>query len=47
MQPLTAAMIAYGGAIRMVGLRLDGVIAEPLETHFEDLWHNTWRALQP
>lgn len=47
MPPLTAAMIAYGGAIRMVCLRLDGVIAEPLETHFEDLWNNTWRALSP
>lgn len=47
MQPLTAAMIAYGGAIRMVCLRLDGFIKDSLDTHFQELWSNTWRALKP
>lgn len=47
MQPLSAAMIAYGGVIRMICLRLDGVIEEPIHTYFEELWCNTWYALNP
>lgn len=47
MQPLSAAMIAYGGIIRMICLRLDHVIEEPLDTYFEELWRNTWYALSP
>ncbi len=47
MQPLSAAMIAYGGIIRMICLRLDGVIEEPVDTYFDELWHNTWHALKP
>ena len=43
--PLVAASMMYGGAIRMVCLRLDGVIHEPLNTYQEELWNSTWRSL--
>ena len=45
MDPLVAAMIVYGGAIRMICLRLDDVVEAPLPTLLESLWENTWRGL--
>lgn len=47
MDPLVAAMIVYGGAIRMICLRLDDVIDVPLDTLLEELWLNTWSGLDP
>lgn len=47
MDPLVAAMIVYGGAIRMVCLRLDGVIETPLAQLQDALWENTWKGLDP
>ncbi|MCH4271178.1 TetR/AcrR family transcriptional regulator [Kerstersia gyiorum] len=45
MEPIVAASMMYGAAIRMVCLRLDGVIAEPLARYIDELWHNTWQSL--
>lgn len=47
MQPIHAAAILYGAAIRMISLRLDGVLDDPLDVHFLEFWTNTWRALRP
>ncbi len=47
MDPLVAAMIVYGGAIRMICLRLDEVIETPLPLLLDSLWENTWRGLDP
>ncbi|WP_290703927.1 TetR/AcrR family transcriptional regulator [Amphritea sp.] len=47
MDPLVAAMIVYGGAIRMICLRLDDVIETPLPDMLDSLWENTWRGLDP
>lgn len=47
MDPLVAAMIVYGGPIRMICLRLDGVIESPLPDLLEDIWLNTWKGLDP
>lgn len=47
MDPLVAAMIVYGGAIRMICLRLDEVIDSPLPSLLDSLWENTWRGLDP
>ncbi len=47
MDPLVAAMIVYGGAIRMICLRLDDVIEVPLPDMLDDLWTNTWSGLDP
>lgn len=47
MQPIHAAAIVYGAAIRMISLRLGGVLDDPLDVHFLEFWTNTWRALRP
>lgn len=47
MDPLVAAMIVYGGAIRMICLRLDGVIELPLPGLVDSIWQNTWQGLDP
>jgi len=47
MDPLVGAMIVYGGPIRMMCLRLDEIIEQPLESLLDDLWENTWRGLDP
>lgn len=43
--PMVAAVMMYGGAIRMVCLRLDALIPKPLEQYFDELWANTWQSL--
>lgn len=45
-EPIVAAAMMYGAAIRMVCLRLDGVITEPLACYVEELWANTWQSLK-
>lgn len=44
-EPVVAAAMMYGGAIRMVCLRLDALIAEPLDRYLDELWANTWASL--
>lgn len=46
MTPAVAAVMMYGGAIRMVCLRLDGLIPLPLAEYFDELWVNTWKSLE-
>ena len=43
--PFVAAAMVYGGAIRMVCLRLDALVPDPLEHYFDELWANTWKSL--
>ena len=43
--PAVAAVMMYGGAIRMVCLRLDGLIALTLDKYVDELWSNTWKSL--
>ena len=43
--PMVAAAMMYGAAIRMVCLRLDGVIQESLDEYIDELWINTWQSL--
>jgi len=47
MDPLVAAIIAYGGALRMVCLWLDGFIEESVSSYLDALWENTWESLKP
>ncbi|MGV8892555.1 MAG: hypothetical protein ACOH2K_06380 [Burkholderiaceae bacterium] len=44
--PGVAAVIMYGGAIRMVCLRLNGIIPITLDEYFDELWVNTWKSLE-
>ncbi len=43
--PWVITSVLFGGAIRLVQLRLDGVIDAPLMTHYEELVEATWQGL--
>ena len=47
MEPMVAASLMYGSAIRMICLRLDGLVDTPIEQLFDSLWEGVWRSLQP
>lgn len=47
MNPMVAASLMYGAAIRMICLRLDGLVDTSIEQLFEPLWEGVWRSLQP
>lgn len=40
--PWAAASTVFGGAIRMIQLRLDGIIEQPLSTYYDDLLRCMW-----
>ncbi|MGV1099648.1 TetR/AcrR family transcriptional regulator [Thiovibrio sp. JS02] len=40
-----AATSIFGGAIRMVYLRLDGVLREPLSASLDPVWECAWRSV--
>ncbi|PJX19997.1 TetR family transcriptional regulator (plasmid) [Advenella sp. S44] len=45
MDPVVAGALVYGAAIRMVCLRLDGLVPQPVGDYYDELWQNTWAAL--
>lgn len=47
MDPMVAASLMYGSAIRMICLRLDNIIDKPIEPLFDTLWDGVWRSLKP
>jgi AcrR family transcriptional regulator len=47
MEPMVAASLMYGSAIRMICLRLDGLVDTPIEQLFDSLWEGVWRSLKP
>lgn len=47
MEPMVAASLMYGSAIRMICLRLDGLVDTPIEPLFDALWAGVWRSLKP
>ncbi len=40
-----AATTLFGGALRLIAMRLDGVLETPLPEHFDDLWTCAWRGV--
>lgn len=46
MDPWVAASLAFGPALRMISLRLDGMVPTPLTQTLEELWETTWAALK-
>ena len=46
MEPWTAASMAFGPALRMIVLRLDGMIGQPLPDSLDELWALTWDAIK-
>lgn len=45
MDGTVAAACLFGGALRMIHLRMDNVIAAPLMDHFDQVWSSSWRAV--
>ena len=45
--PSVVASIIFGGALRMIHLRLDGVIDEPLTNFADELIEKTWQGILP
>lgn len=42
---LVASTCLFGGAIRMITSRLDGVLDKPLSDYLDDIWTCSWRAV--
>lgn len=45
MEPLTAAACLFGGALRLIQLRLDGVLTTPLPGQLDAVWEASWRGV--
>jgi len=45
--PWVAATTVFGGAIRMIHLRLDGVIKEPLTNYYHEVIDCLWQGMHP
>lgn len=42
---MVATSCLFGGAIRLINARLDGVLAEPLPGRMESVWECAWRSV--
>jgi TetR/AcrR family transcriptional regulator, repressor of fatR-cypB operon len=42
MEEIVAASAIFGGALRMISLRLDGVLEKPLQEYMGEIWHCAW-----
>lgn len=45
MDPLVAATCVFGGPIRLISLRLDGIITDPLSGYLDEIWYASWRSV--
>lgn len=45
MDVMVASNCLFGGTIRMITLRLDGLIEKPLPSYIDDIWACSWRAV--
>ena len=46
-EPWVAATSLFGGPLRMISLRLDGVLPNPLPTYLDEVWDCAWRSVRP
>ena len=46
MDDMVAAASVFGGALRMINLRLDGVLEEPLEEYLDEIWRCAWQSVR-
>lgn len=42
---LAVSSCLFGGAIRMITSKLDGIVEKPLAYYLDDIWHYSWRAV--
>ncbi|MHB1567456.1 MAG: TetR/AcrR family transcriptional regulator [Acidiferrobacter sp.] len=45
MDPLVAATCVFGGPIRLISLRLDGIVENPLPQYLDEVWWASWRSV--
>lgn len=45
LDPMVASSCVYGGALRMITSRLDGLISDSLMHYLDDIWACSWRAV--
>lgn len=45
MTPIVAASAVFGGALRLIQLRLDGILDAPLPEYLDDIWQCAWRSV--
>lgn len=45
MDPMVASACLFGGPLRMITARLDGVVERPLPTYLDELWPCAWAAV--
>jgi AcrR family transcriptional regulator len=46
MDPYIAMVTLFGGPIRLIYLRIDGVLENPLPTYFDECWASAWRGVK-
>lgn len=46
MEPHVAMVTLFGGPIRMISLRIDGVLENPLPDYFDECWDSAWRGVR-
>ncbi|MDZ7805349.1 TetR/AcrR family transcriptional regulator [Thiohalophilus sp.] len=45
MTPVVAASAVFGGALRLIQLRLDGILDAPLPEYLDEIWQCAWRSV--
>lgn len=45
MEPMVAATALFGGPLRMISARLDGILPRKLPDYFDEVWACSWRAV--
>ena len=45
MAPIVAASAVFGGALRLIQLRLDGILDAPLPGCLDEIWQCAWRSV--
>lgn len=45
MDAMVAATCLFGGPLRMITARLDGILEHPLPTYLDDVWTCAWRSI--
>lgn len=46
MDPHVAMVTLFGGPVRLISLRIDGVLELPLADYFEQCWDSSWRGVR-
>lgn len=46
MDPIAASVSLFGGSLRLIHLKLDGVLPRPLNNYFKDVWAAAWRGVE-